>query len=737
MLNSRVSWVIVAGALVFFLFVDAAAADGRADEIHLARLASLGKAWGRIRYVHPAFARPVLDWDSAGIAAIRGVLASDGPETYAAAVDALASRLRDPLTRVRRERTAATNAAPPAWSRRPDGVLLVSAAGFCPLTYYQRADQVEALAPLIPQTRAIVFDLRTDGANGCDADYLPLEELAPHLIRRAVMPPAYRWVERYRYGEPEPRGELGIVVAHGSTVRIEPAARAHAPRVVFLADDTTAFPSIAVAIRQAAEDSVIVARGDLIVGRYEELSLGEGYLLRVRTADLVLQHPLSADLYVGGGEDPLEVALDVARRRPPPRRPAQGGRSKLVASAAAQVAADRDGYPSRERRILAAYRLWNAIELFYPYDELARGWRETLPGLIAELDEAADAQAYALAIVRAAARVHDPHVRVRGPTIDAYFGTAKAPIVVEPIEGDTVVTRILDESAARAGIKLGDILVAVDGEPIGDRVRRLGAFRPAYDDPSRRAFTIHQRLLFGREETSMTLTLRDGSRTRDVIVATKKFPPDAAERDGQVIQLLAPGVLYVDLDRLPKNDIETVFERAEGVTTLIFDLRGYVNETLWDIAARLNVKRASAGAWFRYRRVGATSAWRSDEGIVFSQPIPSTDKRLFRGRVIVLVDGRTASQAEHACLFFSAAAPVTFVGSPTAGIDGGVTRVTLPGELAVTFTSVEVRHAHGRRVAGIGIVPDVLVRKTRAGVRSARDEVLERALKLTEARSMP
>ena len=75
-----------------------------------------------------------------------------------------------------------------------------------------------------------------------------------------------------------------------------------------------------------------------------------------------------------------------------------------------------------------------------------------------------------------------------------------------------------------------------------------------------------------------------------------------------------------------------------------------------------------------------------------------------------------------------AGAAISFVGSPTEGANGDVTTVVLPGGITVGFTGHDVRHADGRQLQRVGLVPDVLVRPTIAGLRAGRDEVLERAL---------
>jgi hypothetical protein len=53
--------------------------------------------------------------------------------------------------------------------------------------------------------------------------------------------------------------------------------------------------------------------------------------------------------------------------------------------------------------------------------------------------------------------------------------------------------------------------------------------------------------------------------------------------------------------------------------------------------------------------------------------------------------------------------------------------VALPGGINVLFTGHDVRHADGRQLQRVGLQPDIPVEPTIAGIRSGRDEVLERA----------
>jgi C-terminal processing protease CtpA/Prc len=95
----------------------------------------------------------------------------------------------------------------------------------------------------------------------------------------------------------------------------------------------------------------------------------------------------------------------------------------------------------------------------------------------------------------------------------------------------------------------------------------------------------------------------------------------------------------------------------------------------------------------------------------------------------MLIDERAISQAEHTGLFLEAANDTTFVGSPTMGANGDVTTLTLPGDIVISFSGHDVRHADGRQLQRMGLVPHIEVRPTIKGIRDGRDEVLERARK--------
>ena len=101
----------------------------------------------------------------------------------------------------------------------------------------------------------------------------------------------------------------------------------------------------------------------------------------------------------------------------------------------------------------------------------------------------------------------------------------------------------------------------------------------------------------------------------------------------------------------------------------------------------------------------------------------------------MLIDENAQSQSEHTALFFEAARPdITFTGTPTAGANGDVTNLVLPGNIKVSFSGHGVRPADGRQLQRIGIQPAIKVIPTIKGIIAGRDEILEAAVKYLKAK---
>jgi C-terminal processing protease CtpA/Prc len=78
----------------------------------------------------------------------------------------------------------------------------------------------------------------------------------------------------------------------------------------------------------------------------------------------------------------------------------------------------------------------------------------------------------------------------------------------------------------------------------------------------------------------------------------------------------------------------------------------------------------------------------------------------------------------------SLASNAIVIGSTTAGADGAVTEVSLPGGIVAQITGSGVYYPDGTETQRIGIVPDIEIKPTIKGITENKDELLEKAVSL-------
>ena len=97
---------------------------------------------------------------------------------------------------------------------------------------------------------------------------------------------------------------------------------------------------------------------------------------------------------------------------------------------------------------------------------------------------------------------------------------------------------------------------------------------------------------------------------------------------------------------------------------------------------------------------------------------------------MVLVNENSQSQAEYTAMAFHSVKNSTIVGSTTAGADGNVSTILLPGGLRSMISGIGIYYPNGKETQRVGIVPDIVVKPTINGIKNGKDEVLERAIKV-------
>ncbi len=677
-------------------------------------LVAAGKVWGAVEHRHPWLAYRDIDWDKAWVDAAPAIAAAADDEALAAAVGQMMASLGDPVTRVVATTPPPSDGPSLSWPRKD--VLLIDLA---------RIDRsaMEGVRTEIAKAGAVVVDTR--GLHGGGMGFFLMSELSASLVDAPVASVGTRGLQHWGYApNTDSYGMYYSVMELGGSIRIEPRVPLESvPRHVVFVVSPDWLPVHAVALRVAQRAAMVSSESlvDTVPGYEDAVELAPGYVAMIRVDDVVVD-----------GQLPRIEADAVATRDPLARAVAMASRKRLPLKDFARVAApgptarktksyDSKELPSAEWRALAAIRFWHIMDLYYGYRHLLDQWDSRLPEFVDAAWRADTWDDYVVAMLEMVAAVPDTHSRIWGEPVTRVVGSHRAPFDVRVVQGAVAVT------AVRKGeqcVRVGDVVESIDGVPVAAAAARHAPWVSA-STPNAHRNRVAARILQGPGDRPMALKLVGGdgeSRTCDV-QRTEEPTPEVAPR----YRLIDGDIGYANLDRLEVADVGPMFEAFAGTKGIVFDMRGYPNRTAWYIAPRLNRRpQPTVAARFHTPVIVADSG--AVSRLASEQNIPPFAGSPYEGRVVVLIDDRAVSQAEHTCLFFEAATDVTFVGSPTTGSNGNITDFCLPGGMCGWLTGMEVLHADGRQLQRVGIEPDVFVEPTLAGIRADKDEVLERGV---------
>ncbi|CCH02302.1 peptidase S41 [Fibrella aestuarina BUZ 2] len=394
-------------------------------------------------------------------------------------------------------------------------------------------------------------------------------------------------------------------------------------------------------------------------------------------------------------------------------------------------------------RLLALFRYWNVIQYFFPYKYAVDGsWNDVLTDLIPVFRQATTEEAYQGALYQLTSRINDSHAFMQNVDktrcLRCEWGKLWLPFEATFLDRQLVVTRRFNDSLnVPTVVTAGTVIHAIDGEPIPARVERLRPFIAASNEG---ALLRDLRWLIGvGTNPEARLTIRHNGRDTVVLVPRYPYPKlgraIAAASTAQqypVSQWLADSVGYVNMGKLTTPQVDSVMQPLQAARALLVDLRNYPKGTLWLISRYLTDEPVP---FVRFTRANL----RFPGTFASEKPtrLPHLKGKAYRGKLIVLVDAETQSQAEFTAMAFRSVPGTLLVGSPTAGADGNIAWVPLPGGYRTAFSGIGVYYPDGRETQRVGIVPDVLVTPTPAGIRAGRDEVLERALQLIQRTDEP
>jgi len=364
---------------------------------------------------------------------------------------------------------------------------------------------------------------------------------------------------------------------------------------------------------------------------------------------------------------------------------------------------------------------WNVLQHFYPYfDVVNADWDAQLTRALegALIDETGSDFLYTLREM--VANSQDGHGIVYHPDFQR---NSRLPLLFEWVEGQVVVTASGDPLIER-----GDIIERIDGVTAEGAV--IEAERYISGSPQWKRWQAMKSFGAGDTASLVELVIRRGEETSDVMIRRRMAVglPDEA-RPG-TIEMLEDGVYYVNLSDAEMSEIDEKMDKIAAARGVIFDLRGYPNSN-HEVINHLLDGPDTSQTWMRVPKIiypdHVEPSGYNEVGWGM-QPL----EPLIEANVVFITDGRAISYAESVMGFIEGYRLAEIVGQPTAGTNGNVNPMLLPGGFRMSWTGMKVVKHDGSQHHLIGIQPTVPVERTIQGVREGRDEFLEKALEIVK-----
>ena len=193
-------------------------------------------------------------------------------------------------------------------------------------------------------------------------------------------------------------------------------------------------------------------------------------------------------------------------------------------------------------------------------------------------------------------------------------------------------------------------------------------------------------------------------------------------KDEKCFKLLDGNIGYITLANIKKEEISKIKKSFKNTKGIIIDIRNYPSTFVPITLGSYFVSKPTSFVTFTNGNINNPGEFTFTKTI----KIPG-GKNYYQGKLVVLVNENSQSQAEYTAMAFRAGENTKIIGSTTAGADGNVSTIFLPGGLRTMISGIGVYYPNGKETQRIGIVPDIIIKPTIKGIKKGKDEVMEKA----------
>lgn len=392
-------------------------------------------------------------------------------------------------------------------------------------------------------------------------------------------------------------------------------------------------------------------------------------------------------------------------------------------------------YPNVGVRLLALYRYWNIIQYFFPSRYLiGEDWNKVLTEFIPKFVNAKNEQDYDVACLEIIARIHDTHANIwsYSEALNSAKGIYMTPFQAKFIENKLVVINYYkDTLGVKNKIHIGDIIEKIDGVSVDSLIKKYLPLTPASNYATQLRDLPNGGLLRSNRIMGSFLVRRNN---KELSIALSRVPIDiinrlmgsmnSSQRAGY--KMLPNNIGYIYPAKLKKSDINSIEKEFVNTKGLIIDMRCYPS-TFMPFTYGAWLKNISS-PFAKFTNANLTMPGSIIWGTTISNG--NSNPNYYKGKVVIIVNAKTQSQAEYTTMALSTAPNVKVIGSTTAGADGDVSSIILPGGISTWISGLGVYYPNGTETQRVGVKIDIPVKATIKGFMAGKDELLDKAIEI-------
>jgi len=393
-------------------------------------------------------------------------------------------------------------------------------------------------------------------------------------------------------------------------------------------------------------------------------------------------------------------------------------------------------FPSPNVRLLALFRYWNMINYFYPYKYLAdKNWGDVLEQFIPLFLEADDTLKYHLAVCELTAQINDNHGYTNSDIISTFLGDKYLPVKFKYIENQTIIAEIYSDSLSRINnLQLGDIIKEIDGieqKTLRDNLSNYfagsneQAIQHTISYYLSRSSKSNVEILI--ERNNVFHKIKSQTYDREIISKERK-----KKKKSKPYKIIEEDIVYLDLSKLDYDDVDSVFISFLDKNILILDLRNNCKFILHNIANHIFDKEI---IFYSYTTPSITIPGFYCYSIGESTGPKQLNGPKFKGNIVLLIDENTQSIGEFTAMLLLQYDKTISVGNNTAGADGNISTISLPGLITTYISGIGIYWPNGDITQRVGIKPDIRVLNTLESIKLNTDLVFQEALNYARSKN--